>query len=117
MKSFLVPLAVVVLAMVASWPAGAQYKAPSQYFRKDSPGVPGRPGTPSAPGTAPTTPGTPARPAATDKPKFKDVTVNSQFFFQTDTNRAFPWTKVTATTAKNAQGVTRAINGETLIRK
>jgi hypothetical protein len=45
------------------------------------------------------------------------VTVNQQFYFLNDTNRAFPWTKLTATTAKNPQGVTRPINGETLVRK
>lgn len=106
----------ILLAQVAS----AQYKAPSQYFRKDSPGVnrpgaPGAPGSPSAPGTAPGT--APARPAAPEKPKFKDVTVNAQFYFLNDTNRAFPWTKVTATTAKNAQGVTRTIPSETLIHR
>jgi hypothetical protein len=99
--------------------AFAQYKAPSQYFRKDSPGV-NRGGTapnqPGAPGS-PATPAAPARPSAPDRPKFKDVSVNSQFFFVNDTNRAFAWTKATATTAKNAQGVTRAINVETPVQR
>jgi len=104
----------------------AQYKAPQQYFRKDSPGVNqnryGTPATPARPGT-PTTPGTPAAPTAPTPaarptvPKFKDLAVNTQFYFTTDTNRAFPWTKITGTTAKNAKGVTVAINVETTVRQ
>ncbi len=111
-------LAVVSALLLSGSFAFAQYKAPSQYFRKDSPGV-------NRGGTAPNQPGTPAAPAAPGSPtaptpappKFKDVAVNAQFFFLVDTNRAFPWTKVTASTAKNAQGVTRPINVETLVQR
>jgi hypothetical protein len=88
----------------------AQYKAPSQYFRKDSPRNPGSPGAPAAPGK-------PA-PAAPQAPKFKDLPVNSQFYFLSDTNRAYAWTKISAESAKNAKnGVTQAINGETPVQK
>src|SRR5262245_11806419 len=102
-------------------PTNAQYKAPSQYFRKDSPGV-NRSGRPSSythpdPPVSPKAPAAPSRPAATEKPKFKDVSINTQFYFANDTNRAFPWTKVTATTAKNAKGVTQPIKGETAIQR
>jgi hypothetical protein len=85
-------------------------KAPSQYFRKDSPRNPGSPGAPAAPDK-------PA-PAAPQAPKFKDLPVNSQFYFVSDTNRAYAWTKITADSAKNTKnGVTQAINGETPVRK
>jgi hypothetical protein len=92
----------------------AQYKAPSQYFPKNRP-VPGAPGgqPPAQPPAAPRQP-----PAAPPQPKFKDLPVDSQFYFQTDTNRVFAWTKTTATTAKNAKnGVTQTINGETPIQR
>ena len=115
-RGFFGPAALIVLFLTHSI-ASAQYKAPSQYFRKDSPGVnrggatPGQPGSPGAPAAPGTT--APARPAAPAQPKFKDVAVSGQFYFMVDTNRAFPWTKATASTAKNAQGVTRPINVET----
>jgi len=118
MKTSLASIAFLVLGVSL---ASAQYKAPSQYFRKDSPGINRNGGTnsythPDVPGT-PGTPAAPARPASTDKPKFKDVSVNTQFYFANDTNRAFPWTKLTATTAKNAKGVTQPIKGETAIQR
>ena len=95
----------------------AQYKAPSDYFRKDSPN---RPGGPAQPGGAPAAPGAPgnAKPAAPAKPAFKDVPLNTQFYFLTDTNRAYAWTKVTDTTAKNDKnGLTRAIPAATLVQR
>jgi hypothetical protein len=89
--------------------APAQYKAPSQYFPKNRP-VPGAPGgQPSAPRQTP---------AAPQQSKFKDVAVNSQFYFLADTNRAFAWIKTSDTTAKNTKnGVAQAINGETPIQR
>jgi len=86
----------------------AQYKAPSQYFRKDFP-APNKP--------ASNQPTAPAKPVVPVQPKFKDVAVNSQFYFGTDTNRAYPWTKLSPTTAKNAKGVTQTINGEIVIQQ
>ena len=92
----------------------AQYKAPSDYFRKDSPN---RPGGPAQPGGPPAAPGN-SKPAASPKPAFKDVPVNTQFYFLTDTNRAYAWTKVTDTTAKNDKNVlTRAIPAATLVQR
>lgn len=92
----------------------AQYKAPSDYFRKDSPN---RPGGPAQPGGPPAAPGN-SKPAASPKPAFKDVPVNTQFYFLTDTNRAYAWTKVTDTTAKNDKnGLTRAIPAATLVQR
>ena len=95
----------------------AQYKAPSDYFRKDSPNRPGGPAQPGGAPAAPAAPGTP-KPAAPPKPAFKDVPVNTQFYFLTDTNRAYAWTKITDTTAKNDKnGVTRAIPAATLVQR
>lgn len=114
MKSTLVIALVALLLAVTGTDSLAQYKAPSQYFRKDSPRNPGTPGSPAAPG-APATPGKPAAPVA---PKFKDLPVNSQFFFVSDTNRAYAWTKISADSAKNTKnGVTQAINAETPIQR
>jgi hypothetical protein len=95
----------------------AQYKAPSDYFRKDSPN---RPGGPAQPGGAPAAPAAPGntKPAAPAKPAFKDLPVNTQFYFLTDTNRVYAWTKVTDTTAKNdKKGLTRAIPAATLVQR
>ena len=106
------PLNVVTLTLIA-WLAGfaahAQYKAPSQYFPKNRP-------IPNAPGGQPTAPKQP--PATPQQARFKDVTVNSQFYFLVDTNRAHPWMKISVTTAKNNKsGVTQAINGETPVQR
>ena len=91
--------------------AQAQYKAPSQYFPKNSP-------IPGAPGGKPAAPKAPEKPAVPQQPKFKDVALNTEFFFLTDTNRAFPWTKLTATTAKNTKnGITQVINAATPVQK
>ena len=56
-----------------------------------------------------------AKPA---QPKFKNLPVNSQFFFLSDTNHSFAWMKISTTTASNTvNGVARPINGETPIQK
>lgn len=107
-------LILLVASLLVAPALFAQYKAPSDYFRKDSPN---RPGGPAQPGGAPTAPGNP-KPAAPQKPAFKDVPVNTQFYFLTDTNRAFAWTKLTDTTAKNDKnGLTRAIHAATLVQR
>lgn len=113
--------AAACLLLAATVNVDAQYKAPSQYFRKDSPGArpggqppSGAPGSPAAP-SAPAAPA--AAPAPAAKPRFKDLAVNAQFYFINDTNRAFPWTKLSATSAKNAKGVTRAFPGETMVQR
>jgi hypothetical protein len=113
MKASLFGFALVLAFLCSGSVALAQYKAPSQYFRKDSPRNPGSPGAPSAPSA----PGKPA-PAAPAVPKFKDLPVNSQFYFLSDTNRAYSWTKISTGSAKNTKnGVTQAINGETPVRR
>jgi len=96
--------------------ATAQYKGPKDYFPKNNP-VPGVGGGAANPGGAnPAGPGQPAQPPA--KPKFKDVPLNTQFYFLSDTNRAYAWSKISATTAKNTvNGITQAINAETPIQR
>ena len=98
----------------------AQYKAPSQYFRKDSPqNSPQTPGgQPAAPRPPAAQPPAPQAPAVPPQPKFKDVQVNAQFYFLTDTNREYAWTKLSSTSAKNTKnGVTQSINAETPVQK
>jgi len=107
---------VTILICLAALSLHAQYKAPSQYFRKDFP-------APTKPGAA--RPQQPQQPAATPKapekpvqPKFKDVALNSQFYFVTDTNRAHAWTKISATAAKNVKtGTAQTISGEVPIQR
>jgi hypothetical protein len=118
MKILLIPVLLAAVSLLTGSEASAQYKAPSQYFPKNRP-VPGAPGgqPPAAPGGQP--PATPRQaPAGPQQPKFKDLPVNSQFYFTTDTNRTYAWTKTSDTTAKNTKnGVAQTINGETPIQR
>ncbi len=114
MKALILAI-VLVLAALAFPPTGqAQYKAPSQYFPKSYP-------APSPRGSA--TPGGTNAPAkrSSDKPqpsKFKDLAVNIGFYFISDTNHTYLWTKTTATQAKNTKnGVTQTIAAETPVQK
>lgn len=105
------PFALTAFVLFTSLAVNAQYKAPSQYFPKSRP-------IPGTPGGTPSTPSTPANPATAAVTKFKDLSVNTSFYFKADTNRMYSWTKVTATTAKNNKsGVTQAINGEVPIQQ
>jgi hypothetical protein len=96
-------LAVVLLLGATTWVAQAQYKAPSQYFRKDFP-APAKAGQqpqpPPAVGTPQAPPQQPAQPA---QPKFKDVGTNAQFYFMTDTNHTYPWVKISSNVATNTK--------------
>lgn len=116
MKSSACLRLVIFALMFASSLAVAQYKAPSQYFRKDSPGV-NKGGQPPAGAPGAPSPAAPKTPAATARPTFKDVSVNAQFYFLNDTNRAYPWTKLSATTAKNAKGATQTFPAGILVQK
>lgn len=113
MKLFSLGTVTVLVCMVSCFDLSAQYKGPRDYFPKNSPAPPAR-GTPSA---APQTPAKP-EPAKTQQPKFKDIPVNGQFYFLSDTNRTVAWTKISASTAKNPKnGVTRALSTETPVQK
>lgn len=99
----------------------AQYKGSRDYFPKNRP-VPGVNGAQrTAPGAGANNanrPANPQQPAKPPQPKFKDVPVNSQFYFLADTNRTYSWTKISATTATNSvNGVVQLINSETPIQK
>jgi hypothetical protein len=64
-------------------------------------------GYPPPAGAAPATPANPAAPANPVTPAkpvalvFSDVQVSEQFYFTSDTNRAYAWMKVSSTTASN----------------
>jgi hypothetical protein len=101
---------VMAVCLLCAREAPAQYKAPSQYFPKNNP-IPAKPG-----GQTPAAPRQP--PAAAPQPKFKELPVNSQFYFPADTNRAFAWTKTSDTTARNTKnGAAQVINGETPVQR
>lgn len=109
MQRLFTALLIVAISLLAGFGAHAQYKAPSEYFPKNRP-------VPGAPGGQPSAPKPP--PAAPEQPKFKDVAVNSQFYFRADTNRAHAWIKISATTARNNKsGTTQVINGETPVQR
>ena len=96
--------------------AHAQYKGPRDYFPKNNPAPPAGGGKPSAP-NAPKAPDK-QPPAVAQQPKFKDLPLNTQFYFLADTNHAYPWTKITASTAKNTKnGLTQSVSAEMLIQK
>ena len=117
MKRLSVSLLVSTALFASAFGVMAQYKAPSQYFRKDFP-APNKPGGSGAQPSAPATPKAPDKAPANAQPKFKDLPVNAQFYFQSDTNRAHIWTKTSATAAKNNKtGATAPIQSETPIRK
>src|SRR5437867_6269890 len=110
-------LAFILATAFAIGSVHAQVKGPRSYFPRNNPAPPpgGAQGGQGAQGIQP--PATNA-PAKVQAPKFKDVAVNSEFYFLSDTNKAFPWTKISATQAKNTKnGITRAINGEIPIQR
>jgi hypothetical protein len=111
MKILCIAVLLVAVSLTAGLDAFAQYKAPSQYFPKSRP-IPGAPGG-QPPAAAPKPPA-----PAPAQPKFKDLTVNSQFYFLADTNRAFAWTKTSDSTARNTKnGVAQVINAETPVQR
>jgi hypothetical protein len=114
MKTLFLVIGIAAACVCFGPSAQAQYKGARDYFPKNPPPPTGGggalPGAPKAPDAQP-----PAKPAG---PKFKDVAVNSDFYFLSDTNRVYPWTKLSATTAKNTKnGVVQTINGESPVRK
>lgn len=109
MSTLLIRLMGLALVMFSASVVSGQVKAPSQYFRKDSPNRPGQQNPPASP-NAPS--------SAAAAPKFKDVAVNSQFYFMTDTNRAYPWTKISDSKAKNSKsGATAPVSANTPVRR
>jgi hypothetical protein len=100
-------LAVVFVLGAAVTVAQGQYKAPSQYFRKDFPttnpsGQQPQPQAPQQPQARQSgaTNKAPVQPAL---PRFKNVGTNAQFYFLSDTNRAYPWVKISSSVATNTK--------------
>ena len=92
----------------------AQYKAPSQYLPKNFPPPAPRPGAPQ-----PRQPAAAAKPPAPPvQPKFRNVATNAQFFFTSDTNRAYPWVKISANAATNVKsGIRQTLNPELPVQR
>ena len=110
----------IVVAAACVLPVEAQYKGPRDYFPKNNPAPfnngqggarnGGQPNARNAPNKQ--------QPDKPQQPKFKDVAVNSQFYFQSDTNHAFAWIKISSLSASNVQnGLVRTISGETPVQK
>ena len=115
MKTLFLMTVAATIGLLLTFNGQAQYKGPRDYFPKNSPAPPPKNGT--TPPAAPKNPDQ-ATPAKPQQLLFKDIPVNTQFFFTTDTNRSIPWTKVSATTAKNTKnGTTRALKGEMPVKK
>ena len=115
-------LTVAILSGAAMLAAQAQYKAPSQYFRKDFPAPvkPSQQQQPQQPSQQPAaTPRTPpAQPTQPTQPKFKDVGTNAQFHFMTDTNHAYPWIKISSSVATNVKsGVRTSVSPEMPVQR
>jgi hypothetical protein len=109
---------VAAACLVCGSTAQAQYKGARNYFPKNYP-APNSGGQTPAPGS-PSSPATPDKstPAKPQQPKFKDLELNAQFYFLTDTNRAYAWMKLSKSTAKNTKnGLTQTISGETPVQK
>jgi hypothetical protein len=116
MKSSAIAIIIAMACVFFGQTGQAQYRGPRNYFPKSYPAPqPGGGSSPSAPANP-----QPANPqtAKPQPPKFKDVTVDSGFYFVSDTNRMYLWTKTSATTAKNSKnGVVQTISGETPIQR
>jgi hypothetical protein len=121
MKAFATGIIMAVACMFFSTGAFAQgVKGAKSYFPKAYP-APAKSGQAGAGAVDPST-GRPIQPPQTgvkpQPPKFKDLPVNSQFYFLSDTNRAYGWNKISNTTATNSKnGVVQMINAETPIQK
>ena len=111
MKAFGIFILVAGACVLLGQSAQAQYKGPRDYFPKSFP--------PPAIGGAAATNSQAKPPAATgQQPKFKDLPVSAGFYFLTDTNRSYLWTKISATNAKNTKnGVVQAISGDIPVRR
>src|SRR5437764_6367039 len=124
MKAQLIGGVAAVALILSSAQGIAQYKAPRSYFPKNyqpPPANNGQAATPAQPGSgagqgAATNKQQPA--AKPQPPKFKDLAVNSQFYFLSDTNHSFAWMKISTSVASNTvNGVARPISAETPIQK
>jgi len=113
MKALVICALALIAYLLPQINTQAQYKAPSQYFPKSYPapqpgGGAGR-GSTNAPGS---------QPPASGQPKFKDLPLNTGFYFHSDTNRAYLWTKTSTSQAKNTKnGIVQTISAETPVQR
>jgi len=109
MKALVICALALTACLLAQFSAQAQYKAPSQYFPKNYPAPqPGSGGSTRSATNAP----------ASQMPTFKDLPVNTGFYFKSDTNRTYLWTKTSTTQAKNTKnGIVQNIAGETPVQR
>ena len=113
MKSLVIPLLGVICFLFSGFALQAQYKGPRDYFPKNYPAPAPRGAQPAAPRPADNQP-----PGKPQQLKFKDLPVNSQFYFASDTNHTYAWTKISVTAAKNTRNdVTQTISGEAAVQK
>ena len=74
--------------------------------------------TPAQPPATPVQPAAPSAQPAAGQTRFKDLEMNSNFFFLSDTNRAYPWEKISDATARNTVNTNVAtLSGLTLVIK
>ena len=114
MKAFAIGCIVALACTLFGLSGQAQYKGPRNYFPKSypapAPGGAGQPGGPNSPDRQ--------QPAKSQQLKFKELPVNTGFYFLSDTNRIYLWTKLSAASAKNTKnGVVQTISGETLVQR
>jgi len=123
MKAWVIGGMATAALMFSSLEGVAQYKAPRSYFPKNyqpsaANGAAGGAAAQPAGGQAGAATNKQQPAAKPQVPKFKDLPVNSQFYFLSDTNHSFAWMKISTTTASNTVNGARApINGETPIQK
>jgi|SRR5947209_6085903 len=112
MKSFAI-LLFAALGLFFAQSGHAQYKGSRDYFPKSFP-------PPPTGGSSPAGTNSPARqrPATPQQPRFKDLPLTTGFYFLSDTNRTYLWTKTSVSSAKNTKnGVVQTISGETPVQK
>ena len=115
MKAFKLGLILAATCLLFGPSAQAQYKGARNYFPKNypAPNSGGQPAAPASPAARDN-----SAPAKPQQPKFKDLELNTQFYFLSDTNRTYAWMKLSKSTAKNTKnGLTQTIYGETPVQK
>ena len=123
MKAWVIGGMATAALMFSSLEGVAQYKAPRSYFPKNyqpsaANGAAGGAAAQPAGGQAGAATNKQQPAAKPQVPKFKDLPVNTGFYFLSDTNRAYLWIKTSAIQAKNSKnGVVQTITGEVPVQK
>jgi hypothetical protein len=113
MKAFAIGTLIVLACSFFGQRGQAQYKAPSSYLPKN---FPARGNAPAAATNSNALDKSKA--AKPQQPRFKDLPVNTGFYFLSDTNRTYLWTKTSTSQARNTKnGVVQNITGEAPVQK